>query len=140
MDWALRNRAIEGAAEVSAAACFAAAVAFALWSVAVGGPMMSAAAGAAFVLVYAGLRHVPAEEPTYALPGFAPAPLETMAVIPVAELLLEDELAGIAPDARVVQLFGRGEQPVRPAQAASEPPDASQALSDALAELRRILR
>src|SRR5437660_4889621 len=67
-------------------------------------------------------------------------------------LMLDDVLIGIDPDARVVRLFDRGAMPT-PGQLQSkianhlgraspvEPPaDASQALSDALAELRRSLR
>jgi hypothetical protein len=67
-------------------------------------------------------------------------------------LVLDDILAEIGPDSRVVRLFDRSAMPT-PAQlrsridrhrgqaaAAANAPDASQALSDALAELRRSLR
>lgn len=67
-------------------------------------------------------------------------------------LVLDDVLAEIGPDARVVRLFDRARMPT-PGQLQSridshlgnprqrQPiPDASQALSDALAELRRSLR
>jgi len=67
-------------------------------------------------------------------------------------LVLDDILAEIGPDSRVVHLFGRKEMPT-PGQLKSRiddhleqaapslaQPDASQALSDALAELRRSLR
>jgi hypothetical protein len=67
-------------------------------------------------------------------------------------LMLDDVLIGIGPDARVVRLFDRGAMPT-PGQLQSKianhlgkaspveaPADASQALSDALAELRRSLR
>ena len=50
------------------------------------------------------------------------------------ELLLDDVLANAGPDSRVVRLF----DPVAAPRAA--PPDASQALYDALAKLRRSLR
>lgn len=73
---------------------------------------------------------------------------------PVAadELVLDDILGEIASDARVVRLFDRKAMPtpgelkaridshIGQASAASPPVDASQALSDALAELKRSLR
>lgn len=73
---------------------------------------------------------------------------------PVAadELVLDDILGEIASDARVVRLFDRKAMPtpgelkaridshIGQAPAASAPVDASQALSDALAELKRSLR
>jgi len=65
-------------------------------------------------------------------------------------LLLDDVLAEIGPDARVVRLFDRKAMPTpgqlhsridhHLGQRPSAQPDASQALSDALAELRRSLR
>ena len=71
---------------------------------------------------------------------------------PTEELLvLDDVLAEIGPDSRVVRLFDRKAMPtagqlktkidahLRQGSAAAQP-DASQALSDALAELRRSLR
>lgn len=70
----------------------------------------------------------------------------------VDPLLLDDVLREIGPDARVVRLFDRKAMPtpgelksridnhVGQASAAAAPLDASQALSDALAELRRSLR
>jgi len=76
--------------------------------------------------------------------------------LPAAEsddpLVLDDVLAAIGPDSRVVRLFDRTAMPT-PGQlqvriddhlgqgsAAAAPMDASQALSDALAELKRSLR
>ena len=73
---------------------------------------------------------------------------------PVAadELVLDDILGEIASDARVVRLFDRKAMPtpgelkaridshIGQASAAAAPVDASQALSDALAELKRSLR
>jgi hypothetical protein len=70
----------------------------------------------------------------------------------VDPLLLDDVLREIGPDARVVRLFDRKAMPtpgelksriddhVGQASATAAPVDASQALSDALAELRRSLR
>ena len=67
-------------------------------------------------------------------------------------LVLDDILAQLGPDSRVVRLFDRSAMPTpgqlrsridrHRGQAAARPvaPDASQALSDALAELRRSLR
>ena len=68
-------------------------------------------------------------------------------------LVLDDVLAEVAPDSRVVRLFDRRAMPTpgqlqsridhhlrHQTRAAAPPQDASQALSDALAELRRSLR
>lgn len=67
-------------------------------------------------------------------------------------LILDDILAEIGPDSRVVRLFDRKAMPtpgnlksrigdhLEQGRSASAPHDASQALSDALAELRRSLR
>ena len=78
--------------------------------------------------------------------------LEPGAQVPDEMLVLDDILAEIGPDARVVRLFDRKAMPT-PGQlksridnhleqdhVAARSPDASQALSDALAELRRSLR
>lgn len=87
----------------------------------------------------------------------APAGM-TAAADAVAELLLDDPLPAPTPDSRVVQLFADGRMPTagqlkqridrhladgdRSLSAAGRPPssDASDALSEALAELRRSLR
>lgn len=70
----------------------------------------------------------------------------------VAELLLDDALPPPAPDSRVVQLFADGRMPtagqlkrridrhLADGGPRSAPSDASDVLSDALAELRRSLR
>jgi hypothetical protein len=67
-------------------------------------------------------------------------------------LVLDDILAKIGPDARVVRLFDRKAMPtpgqlksridnhLGQASSPSSQPDAAKALSDALAELRRSLR
>lgn len=72
--------------------------------------------------------------------------------VPDAELLLDDILDALGPDSRVVRLFAPGELPTpghlqssidRHLQTWRAPqaiPDASHALSEALAELRRSLR
>lgn len=69
---------------------------------------------------------------------------------PAGELVLDDILAELGPDSRVVRLFDRAAMP-SPAQlsarierhleaGAAPPPDASHALHEALNELRRSLR
>jgi hypothetical protein len=143
MNWPSANR-IESAVDVAAAAMFAAAVAFALRA-AVGdsGPILAAAAAAACLAAWAGLRRVPVEEPAYILPLFSPSPIEASALRSSAEadeLLLEDALARVEPDARVVQLFLPGQPRGAAPRRYSAPPDASGALSDALAQLRRSLQ
>lgn len=79
-------------------------------------------------------------------------PLVEAATEAVAELLLDDPLPAPAPDSRVVQLFAAGRMPtagqlkqrIDRHLAEGERPvvttDASDALSEALAELRRSLR
>ena len=140
MDWASKDDAAEWAIDVAAAAIFAASVAVAAWALAAAGPVIAGAAGPAFLLACAGLRRVPAEERSYELPAFALVPIELAdaAWDPGNELLLDDRLS-LVPDARVVRLFGS-----RPGPAASgdesAPVDASEALCEALAELRRSLR
>ncbi len=79
-------------------------------------------------------------------------PLVEAETAAVAELLLDDALPAPAPDSRVVQLFAAGRMPtagqlkhridrhLADGGSAAEPSDASDALSEALAELRRSLR
>ena len=79
----------------------------------------------------------------------APAP---EAGIEEEPLLLDDILAELAPDSRVVRLFDPEEMPtpgqlksridrhLGPGEASLDAPDAGQALHDALAELRRSIR
>jgi hypothetical protein len=99
-------------------------------------------AAIAFLLAGAALRQVPVEEPGFVLPDFELAPIEPgVGDQPEIgdELVLDDRLIAVDPDARVVRLF----DPSRTASldgAKSAAPDASQALSDALARLRRSLR
>lgn len=92
--------------------------------------------------------YVPRDELLLDTPLGAPAELAA-----VAELLLDDPLPAAAPDSRVVQLFAGGRMPtagqlqqrIDRHLAGGERPavvhqDASDALSEALAELRRSLR
>jgi hypothetical protein len=68
-------------------------------------------------------------------PGFSLSPFSPTAFQPdPPELLLDDVLPDVGQDSRVVRLFDASAAP----QAA--PPDASHALYDALAQLRRSLR
>lgn len=138
-----RNR-VELAADVAAAALFAAAVAYAHWTFVQAGPITAAVAVAGFLLVQIALGQVPVGQRHYALPAFEPVPIEPTQDAhgdSTAELLLHDELTAVDPDARVVQLFGPSR--VRSAGTLPSPgpgivvPDASRALIDALCELRR---
>jgi hypothetical protein len=162
---------IETALDAVAAALFAAGVAYALGRVS--GSSVLGAGGAAipaFLGCFAALRRVPAEAPGFDLPEFGLAPLpdepfDELLLTDRAEpspqpsreaedvvLVLEDILARIGPDSRVVRLFDPSAMPT-PGQLKDRidqhfheespqaaPPDASQALSEALAELRRSLR
>ena len=141
MDWETASARAERAVDIVAAAAFSAAVGFAAWSLAAdGAPMVAAASATGFLLVYRGLRRVPPEERGFELPGFAPPALEPVPGTDgeaSAELLLDDRLGKVDEDARVVRLFGQ----VRCGSGqALEASDASEALSDALEELRRSLR
>jgi hypothetical protein len=141
MDWRTEGNRAEWAVDAAAAAIFAAAVGFALWAAAVGAGQAAACIAAAFLVAAYGLRQVSAGTPSYALPDFPPATFEP---VPAAEdevtgeLILEDALAEVSPDARVVRLFGPSQSQFS-SQPIAVPPDASQALSEALAELRRSL-
>jgi len=167
MDLALRDHPVETAADAAAAVIFAAATAFAASALFV--PSAVPAALLAFVPVFVILRQSPGIVESYALPAFQLADLpdcepepeellltaEMMLDSPVAEpseeLVLDDVLARLGPDSRVVRLFDPEKMPtageiranidhhLRAAQPASSPPDATQALSDALAQLRRSL-
>jgi len=140
MHWGTADRA-EWAVDVAAAAFFAAAVGFAIQAVA-SGPAAATAAAAAFVIAQSGLRRIPPGEPTFALPAF---PLETIEPACaegelVDELILEDELIEVGPHARVVRLFDPGQSHLSSSHQRPAPPDASQTLSEALAELRRSMQ
>jgi len=142
MGWTSEGNRAESAIDVAAAAIFAAAVGFALWATAVGGPFGAAVVAAAFLLAWTGLRCVPADPPSYALPAFSPVPIEPtpdQQDEAADELILQDRLATVSPDARVVRLFGPGQDHLHSSRS-SMAPDASQALNEALAELRRSLR
>ncbi len=147
---------IESAVDAGAALLLAAAVSYALWTIVAAQSVAAAGGVGAFAACLAGLRRIPS-----AAPCDEDAP---RCVTPVADLLaeadrslahaedelvLEDILAALGPDSRVVRLFEPGNMPT-PAQMkapidrhlegdGTAAPDASQALHDALADLRRSL-
>ena len=138
MEWASEDNPVEKAADIAAAAMFAAAVGFAAGTMGLGAVPTICAAVAASCAAFTVLRKVSAGNRDYDLPEFEPAPVE----IPKAadELVLDDVLESAGPDARVIRLFDPGLESERAARANSPQPDASQALTEALAELRRSLR
>ena len=168
---------IENAAEAGAAALFAAAVGLAAYVGLTGvitqpelAICTAAAAIGANLLCMRALQAWAASAPAFRLAAFAPATLDTTDELLLTEadrmpselvltdadrllseepLVLDDILAELGPDSRVVRLFDRSAMPT-PGQlqsridahqaAAATPADASQQLSEALAELRRSLR
>jgi len=159
---------LETSVDFAAAAILAAAGAYAMlrlgWS-----PVVAAiVAGAMLFASSRLLRSISTGSPTLALAPFATAPLPEVADIDeliltdadrldagdqgelVDELVLDDVLAKLEDLSRVVRLFDASAMP-SPGElkgridrhldgASSPPPDASQALHDALSELRRNLR
>ena len=161
---------IEEGANALAAALLAAAVAYA--AVRLGVPAAGATAGAAatFFCCWRALQSVQPEAPSYALEPFELAPLpqavdidelvltEADRLAPAEpqgaehELVLDDVLAELGEDSRVVRLFDPAAMPspgelrtrisnhLDGSDASLLSPDASQALHDALSELRRSLK
>jgi hypothetical protein len=169
MDLALRDHPVEAAVDAAAAAAFAAATGFA--ASAVFGLAALPSALLAFVVILVALRQVAYAPELYSMRHFQlvllPREEQTIeelllttdmvadppaAAEPNAELMLDDVLARIDSDSRVVRLFGPGQMPTAREIKSSidrhlhftrqglNPPDATQALSDALAQLRRSLR
>jgi hypothetical protein len=138
MEWTSEDNPIEKAADIAAAALFAAAVGFAAGTMGLGAVPTICAAVAASCAAFTILRNVSADNRGYDLPGFEPVPLEIAKA--ADELVLDDVLESAGPDARVIRLFDPGLESERLARANSPQPDASQALTEALAELRRSLR
>lgn len=155
---------IEGGLDAAAAALLGAATAFALLRLGADAGYAATGATVVFAWILYGLRSVEPEASTFALAQFTPVPLEPVELPELelteadrfqpaaaeAELVLDDILAEIGPDSRVVRLFDPAAMPT-PGQLKARidrhlqgnetaPPDASQALYDALAELRRSLR
>lgn len=138
MDWEIASDRAEWVVDAGAAAAFAVAIGFAVHAMGTdGGPTIAAAGTIAFLLAFGTLRRMPPDERSFALPAFALPTFEPVPESEDPELLLDDRLGEVEADARVVQLFdperARGSE-------APEAPDASRALSDALAGLRRSLR
>lgn len=159
---------LESVVDFAAAAIFAAAGAYAIlrigWS-----PVVAALVAGAMLLVSSRfLRSISAGSPTFELVAFDTAPLPEVTDLDelvltdadrldagdqsehVDELVLDDVLAKLEDLSRVVRLFDASAMP-SPGElksridrhldgASSPPPDASQALHDALSELRRNLR
>lgn len=149
--------------DVAAAGLLAAACAFVGTRLA--GTEIGWAAGAvAMGAALAALRRVQPEPRRFLLPAFAPPALpavesDVLELTEVEPLLLEDVLAAVAPDSRVVRLFAEPPLPTagelvrrieshlgrqdRPPEASAEivhlEADASAALREALADLRRSL-
>ena len=139
MGWASEDNPVEKAVDVAAAAMFAAAVGFAAGTMGLGALPTVCAAVAASCAAFTVLRNVSVGNRDYDLPGFEPVPLEIAHKV-ADELVLDDVLEGAGPDARVIRLFDPGLESERTARPNSPQPDASQALTEALAELRRSLR
>ncbi|MEO6581427.1 MAG: hypothetical protein ABIN68_01300 [Sphingomicrobium sp.] len=132
MQWKTEDRA-EWAVDIAAAVIFAVAVAYCLRAMGSAVEATTVAAALAFLVAHFGLRRVLPREPAYALPAFSAPTFEAWAELP-DELLLKDELGGVGPDARVVRLFGSSQNHL---PSRLPPPDASEALIEALAALRR---
>ena len=156
---------MERAVDLGAAAILAAAVAFACARLGLGGPRTFATAAAAFAIAWWSLARLNGQT-EFPLPAIAPSELAFVAdadelllterLEPDAPsgdiLMLDDVLAALGPDSRVVRLFDPATIPspgqlrqsidrhLRLANPAAAPPDDSQALHLALAELRRSLR
>ena len=176
MDGKKLNR-LESIVERGAAAAFGGAVGFAcfvaLWGF-TGQPERAVCAAAAAILANLvcarGLQAWAASGPQFVVPAFAQVPMATDDELLLTEadmiqpeliltdadrlptdepLELDDILAELGPDSRVVRLFDPAKMPT-PGQLSSRIdahqaqsiayPDASQQLSEALAELRRSLR
>jgi hypothetical protein len=154
---------IEATIDGAAALLFAAATAFAI--IRAGGSPSPALAGAAvaFLGAYTTLRAIRPREPVFAIAGFSaePVPVRDLEELllelsdrfqkPASadELVLDDVLANPQPDSRVVRLFDPAAMPADSpafdrqfgcAIAVPAPPDASQALHEALSKLRHSLR
>jgi len=162
-----RSDRIEAGIDSAAAALYAGATMLVLSWLNASNVYVAIGGATAFAACFYGLRSVEPEALKFALCAFAPAAFELAGLgelvltdgdrlqTPAADqeaLVLDDVLAQIGPDSRVVRLFDRGAMPA-PGQLEarvdghlgkttdeSAPVDASAALHQALAELRRSLR
>lgn len=131
---------IESAVDAGAATLLAGAVGYALYALGLAQAAV-AGGGIAFGLSFAGLRRVEGGQPAVSgeeHPSIPVADLLAEADRGIAakaadELVLDDILAALGPESRVVRLFEPD------AMQAPRTADGSQALHDALAELRRSL-
>lgn len=152
LDWLVE---VAGASAPALAAAFAAAKIAPLNGFAAATAALIAGGGV-FAVAFGAMRLVPSEGQHLALPDFPAVVLEDELLLDrplmVDELLLDDPLPAPASDSRVVQLFADGRMPNAGqlkdridrhlADGGTRAPlaDASDALSEALAELRRSLR
>ncbi len=139
MEWSSDDNPVEWAADIAAAMAFAASVGFAAGVAGIGAAATIAAAVGASLMAFAVLRSVSVGTLVYDLPEFEPVPLELKRETG-DELVLDDRLGTVSPDARVIRLFDPSLEVGSVARPTPSPPDASQALAEALAELRRSLR
>ena len=139
MEWASEDNTAEKAFDIAAAAVFAASVGFAAGAAGINAAATISVAVGASITAFAALRNVSAGTVVYRLPVFEPVPLEWVKES-ADELVLDDRLGSLPPAARVIRLFDPAVESGRVPRPSSLPPDASQALTDALAELRRSLR
>lgn len=147
-------RRAEALIDLGAAAALGAAVAWLCVQLAFG-PLAAAVAGLFGLAAAAGaLGHVRPEAISFQLAGFDPCDLDPtellLTEVDRQELVLDDALAPADPKSRVVRLFEVSAMPTPGELKAridrhlggpqSAPPDATQALFDALADLRSSLR
>jgi hypothetical protein len=160
-----RAERIEMLVDAGAAALFAAASAYALAHFTPIAAVGAAAGVLAFWAALGALRRVRADDPGFALADFSvgevtPEEADELVLTDADrlnastsdELVLEDELPQPASDSQVVRLFDPSAMPapgqlqaridrhLSEAGPPTAPPDASQALQEALADLRRSLR
>ena len=156
---------IEGIASLAAAAILAAAVGFAVSRLTPSMVTVAGAAASALCIALLALRSIAPGDHEFSLGQFALGELEFEELDELLlteadrvdsaggdELVLDDILANLSDDSRVVRLFDASAMPtpgqlrarvdrhLGQARAASEAPDASAALHEALAELRSSLR
>jgi hypothetical protein len=145
---------IEASVDSAAAAVYAAATGLVLHLLNASNGYIAVGMAVAFAGCLYGLRSIEPEFVACPLPGFDARPFEAVdldellltdfvrpAQASEDALVLDDMLAKPGPDSRVVRLFDPAAMPTSEQDAEkSAPADASQALHDALAELRRSLR
>ena len=141
---------IEASVDSAAAAVYAGGTALVLYLLNASNGYIAVGMAVAFAGCLYGLRSIEPEFVAYPLPAFDARPFEAVALDELLltdfvrpaqasedALVLDDMLAKPGLDSRVVQLF---DPDAMPAPEQDVPADASQALHDALAELRRSLR